>query len=114
VVLVPAVAEAWHDQPPVLFFEYDHRLSRLAGNEPLAVWDRLAALGYRDVALWDNGGRPLGRTTVEQIPTLATELDEPQAGRDVRYWDVAVAHVDDVGASAVLAELVPALLAGPA
>lgn len=114
VVLVPAVAEAWVDQPPVLFFEYDHELSRLAGNDPEQLWDRLAVLGYRDAAVWDNGGRPLGRTTTDRLPVLAKELDLPLAERDVHYWDVAVAHEDDEEACAVLAELVPSMLEEPA
>ncbi|MFI5429199.1 FkbM family methyltransferase [Aeromicrobium sp. UC242_57] len=39
VTLVPALARTWSDSRPVLFFEYDHVLSRLAGNHPLVVWD---------------------------------------------------------------------------
>ncbi len=107
VALVPAIAEAWSDEPPVLFFEYDHQLSRLAGNDPYQVWTRLTELGYSDLAVWDNGGLPLGRTTVEEIPTLAAELDRPARRRSSRYWDVAVAHGSDGGGADVLAELVP-------
>jgi FkbM family methyltransferase len=108
VTLIPAVAEVWSDEPPVLFFEYDHRLSRLAGNDPYEVWARLAGLGYHDVAVWDNGGRPLGRTTVDEVVAQAAVLDRSFDERGVHYWDVAVAHGEDSVASEVLAELVPA------
>ena len=39
VALVPAIAEAWRDSRPVLFFEYDPYLTRIAGYDPLLVWD---------------------------------------------------------------------------
>lgn len=113
VVLVPAVAEVWRDQPPVLFFEYDHHLSRLAGNDPVAVWDRLAELGYAHVAVWDNGGTPLGRTSVDQITAHVAVLDGEWTRNRVRYWDVAVAHQDDEAGSEALARLVPDFLGVP-
>src|SRR5580765_7432966 len=46
VELVPAVARAWSDSRPVLFFEYDPYLIRLAGLDPLAIWPQLEQLGY--------------------------------------------------------------------
>ena len=102
VVLVPIIARAWHDNPPVLFFEYDPQLSRVAGNAPLEVWERLRELGYRRVAVWDNGGRPLGRTDVDEVTVLASILDRPFGKRGHRYWDVAVVHESDaVGGRAV-------------
>ena len=110
VVLVPAVAEAWSDTRPVLFFEYDHFLSRLAGNDPLALWPRLAELGYRDVAVWDNGGRPVGRSTVDAIASRTAPLDEKVGIRSHAYWDVAVFHADDTEGIAALDQLVPASL----
>lgn len=113
VVLVPAVAEVWRDQPPVLFFEYDHHLSRLAGNDPVAVWSRLAELGYDQVAVWDNGGTALGRTSVDQITAHVTALDGEWKQKHVRYWDVAVAHQDDEAGSEALARLVPGPLGAP-
>lgn len=108
VALVPAIAEEWRDSRPVLFFEYDHRLSRLAGNDPLAVWPRLKELGYRDVAVWDNGGAPLGRTTVDDIAARTAPLEERIGLRALTYWDVAVVHRDDAAGLAALEQLVPA------
>jgi FkbM family methyltransferase len=107
VALVPAIARAWGDTQPVLFFEYDHRLSRLAGNDPLAVWPRLKELGYRDVAVWDNGGHPLGRTTVDGIGERTAPLEEKLGLRHHTYWDVAVVHQDDAQGIAALDQLVP-------
>lgn len=106
VVLVPAVAAAWADARPVLFFEYDHHLSRTAGNDPLAVWPRLAALGYRDVVVWDQGGQVLGRTTVDAVPAKTGPLDQRLGLRSHRYWDVAVVHADDAEGLAALDALV--------
>jgi FkbM family methyltransferase len=108
VTLVPAIAEAWGTARPVLFFEYDHRLSRIAGNDPLAVWPRLAELGYRDVAVWANSGKPLGRTTVADIGAHTAPLEERVGLRAQTYWDVAVVHADDRAGLAAVEQLVPA------
>lgn len=108
VTLIPAIAEEWRNSRPVLFFEYDHRLSRLAGNDPLAVWPRLEALGYRDVAVWGNGGEVLGRTTVSEIGERTAPLEQRLGVRALTYWDVAVVHADDAAGIAALDELVPA------
>ncbi len=108
VQLVPAIAEAWGDAHPVLFFEYDHLLSRIAGNEPLAVWPLLKKLGYRDVAVWGNGGQPLGRTSVDDVAARTAPLDEKVGIRAHTYWDVAVVHQDDTAGLAALEQLVPA------
>lgn len=107
VVLVPAITEAWGDARPVLFFEYDHRLSRLAGNDPLAVWPRLESLGYREVAVWGNGGHALGRTTVGEIGARTAPLEERVGLRAQTYWDVAVVHQDDAAGLAAIEQLVP-------
>lgn len=112
VTLVPAIAAAWRDSHPVLFFEYDHKLTRIAGHEPAQVWTDLAALGYRDVAVWDNGGQPLGRATTSEIHAKTAPLDAP--GRSwsqaLTYWDVAVVHEDDAAGSAALDALIPSSL----
>ena len=107
VVLVPAVAEAWSDSRPVLFFEYDPHLTRLAGNDPDAVWPRLASLGYREVAVWGNGGHAVGRTTVDEISGKMAPLEEKIGLRKTAYWDVAVVHEKDEVARAALDQLVP-------
>jgi FkbM family methyltransferase len=107
VVLVPAIAEAWADSRPVLFFEYDPSLSRIAGNDPEAVWPRLASLGYREVAVWGNGGHVVGRTTVDEISGKMAPLEEKIGLRKTAYWDVAVVHEKDDVALAALGQLVP-------
>ena len=108
VVLVPAIARAWSDSHPVCFFEYDPALSRACGNDPESVWDALGELGYQDVAIWDNGGRPLGRARVADMVVRSASLDRVQNGRPARrYWDVAVAHADDDAARTALDALMP-------
>ena len=109
VVLVPAIAETWADARPVLFFEYDPYLTRLAEQDPLAVWPQLAALGYEKVAVWDNGGTPLGQTTTDRVGAQGAVLDQQARGRagSRGYWDVAVVHRDDAAAIAALDALVP-------
>lgn len=110
VALIPAIAEAWSDSHPVLFFEYDPYLIRKAGLDTAEVWARLKALGYDEVAVWDNGGAPVGRMPPEGVAAAATVLDVFPGGRARArtYWDVAVVHHDDDPAHAALARLVPA------
>lgn len=107
VELIPVIARAWAHSHPVLFLEYDHTLSRVAGNDPYAIWPTLAELGYTRVAAWDNWGKPVGHWSIDEIAERAAVLDNP--GNDVtsRYWDVAVAHGDDTSAIAALDKLVP-------
>lgn len=109
VSLIPAVAEAWADGPPVLFFEYDPYLTRLAGLDPLDVWPRLANLGYADIAVWDHGGTPVGRMTPANIGAKAAVLDDIPGERPAArsYWDVAVVHGDDELGKAALDQLIP-------
>ncbi|WP_435770479.1 FkbM family methyltransferase [Nocardioides sp. SYSU DS0651] len=104
VVLVPAIARAWADSAPVLFFEYDHRLSRLAGNDPVAVWPQLAQLGYDTAAVWDNAGRAVALERVDAMAQLAAVLDHPARGV-APYWDVAVAHGSDAAGRAALSRM---------
>jgi FkbM family methyltransferase len=107
VVLVPAIAREWADSRPVLFFEYDPHLTRVAGHDPLAVWPELASLGYRDVAVWGNGGHALGRTTVDEVAARMDSLDDKIGLRKRAYWDVAVVHGDDADGVKALDQLVP-------
>ncbi len=95
VELIPSIARAWSDSAPVMFFEYDPKLSRIAGNDPLAVWSELSALGYSAVAAWNNYGRPVGHFAIADVGTAAAVLDEPVDGRAQVYWDVAVVHGKD-------------------
>jgi FkbM family methyltransferase len=109
--LAPAIAEAWADSRPVLFLEYDPHLTRLAGSDPLSLWPRLAALGYHHVAVWDNGGKPLGQTTTERIADQARVLDASRPHRRKRvYWDVAVVHAEDAAGRQAIDALVPEAL----
>ena len=112
VSLVPAVAAAWKEARPVLFFEYDPELTRMAGHEPDQVWTDLESLGYRDVAVWDNGGRPLGRATTSEIQAKTAPLDVPGRpwSQARTYWDVAVVHEEDAAGNAAVDTLVPSTL----
>jgi FkbM family methyltransferase len=105
--LIAAIAETWSDASPVLFFEYDHVLTNLAGHDPLTVWDSLAGLGYTDVAVWDNDGHPLGRTTIDRVAGQASILDGLVNDRGYHYWDVAVVHGADATGLAAVQTLVP-------
>ena len=108
VELVPAIASVWSDVAPVLFFEYDPGLSRIAGNDPQAVWGRLKALGYETAAVWNNGGEPLGRCSLADIGAASRSLESGRRRlRAAAYWDVAVVHRDDAAALDVIAKLVP-------
>ena len=108
--LLPALAAAFAGSRPVLFFEYDVRLTRLAapGLDPFAVWGQLAGLGYDLAAVWHNHGHALGHAPTSAIAAPARTLDPPGAGRDdPSYWDVAVAHRDDPVGQAALRTLAP-------
>ena len=106
--LVSAVAAAWADAGPVLFFEFDPTLVReVAGGDPNAVWDRLAGLGYSEVAVWDNTGDPLGRLDIRDARAAAAGLEPPPIARGYHFWDVAVCRADDAMARAVFDDLVP-------
>lgn len=93
--LVPAVAAEWSTARPVLFFEYDPYLTRLAGFDPEQVWADLEDLGYRHVAVWDNGATPVGRASIDRMADHSRALDDQPRGRPRAYWDVAVVHGDD-------------------
>lgn len=111
VPLVPALAQAW-GTTPVLFFEYDHRLTRLAGHDPMSVWTALADLGYTEAGVWDNHGRPLGRVPLAAMAGRSALQDRPHRGWD--YWDVAVVHADDSAGSRALASVLPGAWAADA
>lgn len=108
VTLVPAVARTWADTRPVLFFEYHHDLTRLAGYDPLAVWDELAGLGYAHVRVWDNGSRPVGSYPIEEMVERSAYLDTPLEQRPYHFWDVAVVHRDDEAGLQAVRDVLPA------
>jgi FkbM family methyltransferase len=108
VTLIPAMALTWADTKPVLFFEYDHRLTRLAGFDPLVVWSELADLGYRHVRVWDSNGRPIGTHPIEEMVDRSTVLDSPLKLRTYIYWDVAVVHGDDEAGLLAVRDVLPA------
>ena len=108
-VLVPAIAEAWSDRGPVLFFEFDPGLAHAADDrDPFAMWGKLRDLGYARVAIWDNTSDPLGQLDIEEADA---ESRRTLARRPVEFgydfWDVAACRADDVDALAVFDELVP-------
>lgn len=109
VALVPGIAAAWQASRPVLFFEYDPYLTRIAGLDPLAVWARLEALGYHDIAVWNHAGAPVGRSTTGDIARHVPVLDDFPQRRPGRrsYWDVAVVHRDDDAGRGVLDRMIP-------
>jgi FkbM family methyltransferase len=108
VALVPALIDAWRDTRPVTFFEFDPRLARAAGfTDPDQLWPRLADLGYRRAAVWDNGGRPLGQFDVADGAKHSKVLAESPRRLGYHFWDVAVRHGDDAAAASALDRLVP-------
>jgi FkbM family methyltransferase len=107
VTLVPAVARTWADTRPVLFFEYHHDLTRLAGYDPLTVWDELAGLGYAHVRVWDNGSRPVGSYPIEEMVERSAYLDTPLEERPYHFWDVAVVHQDDEAGLQAVRDVLP-------
>lgn len=109
VALVPAIAEAWSAARPLLFFEYDPYLTRIAGYDPSAVWERLEALGYRKAWVWTQSGIVVGRMTSAEASERSRALDDFPRRRPNRrsYWDVAMAHEEDSAGGEVLDQMVP-------
>ncbi len=106
--LVPAIAREWSEAGPVLFFEFDPVLTReVAGADPNAVWGALAELGYARVAVWDNGGAPLGQFDVAEAAEKARILEPRPVHLGYYFWDVAVCRGDDEAALAAFDDLVP-------
>ena len=94
--LIPPLARAYANTRPVLFFEYDHDLTRKAGKpDPAAVWAELRDGGYWYVGIWDNFGRAIKVLPIDEVPARAAVLDKPVTDRGYHYWDVAVVHADD-------------------
>ena len=101
--LVPAIAEAWRDVHPVLFFEFDPTMAREVGIEkPNDMWAQLAELGYGPVAVWDNGADPLGRFDIADALTYTAGLEPRPVHLGYHFWDVAMCHSDDAAGQAVL------------
>lgn len=114
VKLVPALARAWSDEHPVLFFEYDPGMTRGVGDDaPEAVWAALADLGYEHVVVWDNFGNPLGSLAIDEAAAAGERLDEPLEQLGYHYWDVAVVHRSDAALRPVLDELVGSRVLDP-
>jgi FkbM family methyltransferase len=106
VELVPALARAYAGSTPVLFFEFDPKLTRqVAGRDADEVWPALAALGYETVGFWDHAGAPLGTGSCADAAARAAEY---LTAGPARYLDVAVVHADDASGRAALAQLLPA------
>ncbi|HWF14973.1 MAG TPA: FkbM family methyltransferase [Acidimicrobiales bacterium] len=105
--LVPAVARAWADSGPVLFFEFDPGLTRqVAGEDPNLIWDSLRDLGYARLAIWDNAGDPLGQLDLADAATEARTLEPRPVHLGYDFWDVAACREDDEAALAVFDDLV--------
>ena len=105
--LVPAVASAWSDTRPVLFFEFDPTLARLTGNDdPNKLWSDLAGLGYDRLAIWDNAGDPLGQMDIGEAAEYARTLEPRPVQHGYHFWDVAACHADDRAAREVFDRLV--------
>jgi len=106
--IVPGAAAAWSKNRPVLFFEFDPQLTRMAGEpNPGALWGELAALGYNEYAVWDNFGQPLGRLGSNHVEEVQGVLDDTLESRGYHYWDVAAVHESDVLGLQALADLMP-------
>lgn len=104
--LIPALARAYSSSRPVLFFEYDHYLSRMAGvADPTAVWGKLRDAGYSFVGIWDDFGEPIQVVSIDEVPTIASVLDKSVSDRGYHYWDVAVVHAEDSAGRVALERL---------
>jgi FkbM family methyltransferase len=106
--LIPPLARAYASSCPVLFFEYDHDLTRRAGKpDPTAVWAELHTAGYVNVGIWDNFGKPIEVLPIDEVPARATVLDKRVADRGYHYWDVVAVHAGDTSGMTAMRRLFP-------
>lgn len=104
--LVPALLDAFAEDRPVVFFEYDPQMSIDAGDpHPEHVWRELEGRGYEDAVVWDNFGSLMGGLRVGEVANSLTLFEEPLSRRSFNYWDVALAHRDDRDGVEVLARM---------
>ena len=107
VMLMPHLAKAFAGSRPLMFFEFDLRLTALATPEvePRDLWPTMARLGYKKAVVWDNGGRLLGAEKTADLPARMVELDAPRRQKGYDFWDVALCHADDEVGTSVLDEV---------
>jgi FkbM family methyltransferase len=107
VMLMPHLARTFAASRPLLFLEFDPRLTALTTPEldPSQLWPLLAELGYRRAVVWDNGGRLLGGDQTANLELRTTELAGSRRARGYDFWDVAVCHEEDEIGLRILDEL---------
>jgi FkbM family methyltransferase len=106
-VIIPAVARAWSESTPVLFFEFDPELVRQAGYDPHLIWHELADLGYSGLAIWDNAGDPLGQLDISEVEEFSRSIEPKPVQFGYHFWDVAARHQDDDRGREILERLMP-------
>ncbi len=101
--LIPALAETYAATTPALFFEYDERLTRNAGNaKPDDLFVRLVELGYDRFVAWDNWGVLRATFTGGDWADAVSQLREGVTAGQWDFWDIAAAHGDDAAAIAAV------------
>lgn len=81
---------------PVLFFEYDATILMENEENPFLFFEKLAIEGYKDILFYDNFGKLLLATTLQEIQLLHF-LHHYILGKQtkVTYWDVCIFHQTD-------------------
>lgn len=81
---------------PVLFFEYDRVFLKEAGDDGLNTLWQLASLGYQTALFYDNLGRFMVSTTLDDR-RLITQLHDYIEGRKspFPYYDICLVHRED-------------------
>lgn len=83
------------DKHPVLFFEFDPRMTRSVGaSDPISLFAELAVLRYSTLVLYTNTGELVGRFDAadDRLRGMAEELGTEPAPP---YWDVVAVHDSD-------------------
>jgi FkbM family methyltransferase len=81
---------------PVLFFEYDYDLSKKQNEAPLDVLLMLREHGYNGIIYFDNFGKTICATTLNDEKQLIILDNYIQDGKgSFPYYDVLVFHKDD-------------------
>lgn len=81
---------------PILFFEYDRSYLDALSDKGLSIFNSLKELGYQSALFYDNFGRFLISTNLEELKKI-TQLDAYISGRKgaFPYYDLCVFHKTD-------------------
>lgn len=93
--IIRGAKEFLSDIHPVLFFEYNRGSADPPGEDAIATLAGLAGMGYRDMLVFDAGGRLVLRANLSMADLIRDLHDYIQGGMGMGYFDVCLFHASD-------------------